>query len=455
MNKKLISLSQKFRSKFLLVLVVCVMSLTGLVVFGSLISGSFSTGSSMQVTVTKLTLNKPTSAVGDILIASVAINGGSSAVVTPPVGWNQILRTDNDTNVTLISYWKSVGINESSSYTWVVDGQTTAQGGIVAYTGVDAMNPIDDSAGNIGYSIQATSTPINASAANEMVYDVFVTDIGKQNKAGAYFSTPTGMNEKFDSTNSPFGPSIAVSDVLQVPTGVVNSKSTTITGNKPRNWSSQQITLRPTPTPGITFDSSANTTVLSDTTGSLNLTTSGLNRMLVVSITNPSAALPASVTYNGVPLTMAVGDVARSIWYLINPDLGTHQVVVDFSSNQYFSIMALSLNGVNQSVGIGSVATASDGNLVSSGSINITTQASGSWIVDVLGLDNHGGDNDPISTGVNQIRRNKTFINAAGNYWNGAQSTETTLSAGNYSLNYSWIGEFSYSMAAVEILPAN
>lgn len=101
------------------------------------------------------------------------------------------------------------------------------------------------------------------------------------------------------------------------------------------------------------------------------------------------------------------------------------------------------------------MATASDGNLVSSGSINITTQSSGSWIVDVLGLDNHGGDNDPIPTGANQIRRNKTFINAAGNYWNGAQSTETTVSAGNYSLNYSWIGEFSYSMAAVEILPAN
>ena len=56
------------------------------------------------------------------------------------------------------------------------------------------------------------------------------------------------MTEKYDVTNTPYGPSIAADDVLQVSAGNSGSVSTTIAGNKKRNWVSQQVALRPSPT---------------------------------------------------------------------------------------------------------------------------------------------------------------------------------------------------------------
>src|SRR5258708_676798 len=98
------------------------------VALADIVSGSFATGSSNDVTLTQLTLSEPASvAAGDLLLANVAVNGGNAAVVTPPTGWSQILRTDNDTNISVISYSKIAGASEPSSYTWSIDHQTTAE----------------------------------------------------------------------------------------------------------------------------------------------------------------------------------------------------------------------------------------------------------------------------------------------------------------------------------------
>jgi hypothetical protein len=59
-----------------------------------------------------------------------------------------------------------------------------------------------------------------------------------------YFSTPTGMTEKYDVAHIPLGPSTAADDVTQVNAGASGSNSSTIAGNKNRNWVSQTIALR-------------------------------------------------------------------------------------------------------------------------------------------------------------------------------------------------------------------
>jgi len=223
------------------------------VAFAAISSGAFTTASSVQVTTTTLTINKPTVSTDDLMLATIAIHGGSSAnISTVPTGWTQIARTDNDASLTLVSYWKIVGGSEPSSYQWIIDGQTTAKGGITAYSGVDGTSPIDASGGNSGLGTTATTSAITTSACNEEVVAIFAVDEGKTNNAGAYFSTPTGMTEKFDVSSTPFGPSMALDEVTQ-DAGTAASKSSTISGgNKPRNWAAQQIGLRPTVDTGET-----------------------------------------------------------------------------------------------------------------------------------------------------------------------------------------------------------
>ena len=108
-------------------------------------------------------------AAGDLLLANISVNGGNSANITAPSGWTQILRTDNDTSISIVSYYRIASASEPSNYTWTIDHQTTAKGEISRYTGVDTTNPIDASAGNIGFGTVATTTPLTTSANNEQI----------------------------------------------------------------------------------------------------------------------------------------------------------------------------------------------------------------------------------------------------------------------------------------------
>jgi hypothetical protein len=228
------------------------------VALADIVSGTPTTNHSTDVTITQLTLSKPTVATGDLMLANVSVNGGSAAIIAAPTGWTQILRTDNDTNVSLVSYWRIAGASEPSSYTWSIDHQTTAEGGITPYSGIDATDPIDTSAGNIGFGTLATTTSVTTSSANDEVVTLFATDIGKSSNAGAYFSTPPSMTEKYDITNTPFGPSTSQDEVMQTGAGSAGSVSSTISGGKARNWAAQTIALRTAPL-GIAFDNGTST----------------------------------------------------------------------------------------------------------------------------------------------------------------------------------------------------
>ena len=150
----------RFRTAFVLLGVTIVLGAT--IALADITSGTSTANISAHVTVTELTINKPTVSTGDLMLASIAINGGSSVNVTAPSGWTQISRTDNDVNVALISYWKTAGASEPSNYKWTIDTQTRAVGGITPYSGVDASNPIDVAAGNTGFGTSEMSRLICA-----------------------------------------------------------------------------------------------------------------------------------------------------------------------------------------------------------------------------------------------------------------------------------------------------
>jgi hypothetical protein len=239
------SLSNPFRSSILFfLLVILLFSVSA--AYATIISGTSTTNSSSQVTFTQLALTKPIVSVGDLMIASIAVNGGNSAVITPPFGWQQIVRTDNDVNLSLVSYYKLVGSSEPTAYVWTINGQTTAEGGITPYSGIDSENPIDLAVGNIGFGTVATTTSVATTVANDEVIAIFATDVGKSNNA-PYFAPISGMTQKYNVNNTPFGPSIASFDVLQAASGIVGSKSSAISGNKNRIWVAQQIALHTAP----------------------------------------------------------------------------------------------------------------------------------------------------------------------------------------------------------------
>ena len=330
--------------------------LLGAVAVAAIVSGAVTTNSSIRVTVTQLKLDKPASiSAGDVMLANIGINGGSSAVVsTVPSGWTQITRTDNDVNIALISYWKVASSSEPSDYTWSVDGQTTAEGGIIAYRGVDTTNPVDSMAGNTGFGTQATTSAITTNAANEQIVALFATDVGKNPNAGAYFSTSTGgMTEKYDVSNVPFGPSIAADDVIQTSAGGTGSKLSTISGNKARNWATQQIALRQPASSTIMFDNRSASVGGTNPSVSITRGTSGSNYIGLVFLAAGNTDISASdCTWGGNSMTLLMDQLgsssAHNQWfYLLAPPSGSQ--IVSCTTNGNMQLAAVTYFGVSQS----------------------------------------------------------------------------------------------------------
>jgi hypothetical protein len=268
---------------------------------------NYSQNNSNDVTVTEVTVSPPSSvAAGDLLLANISVNGGNSANITAPSGWTQILRTDNDTSISIVSYYKMASASKPSNYTWTIDHQTTAKGEISRYTGVDTTNPIDASAGNIGFGTVATTTPLTTSANNEQIVTLLAIDVGKSANAGAYFSTPTGMTERYDLSNTPFGPSNASDDVIQVTAGSSGSNSSTISGGKARNWVSQQIALRRLLEFPTIIGATTTAVVPCNETSQINFShtvATGSNQMLVVTAGAETQGEDISATYDGIAMT--------------------------------------------------------------------------------------------------------------------------------------------------------
>lgn len=235
------SINRRILSSFGVLISVLMISA---VAVAQIVSGISSVGSSANITITQLAINKPDSVMpGDVMIAGVAVNGGAPATVTPPSGWNLILRTDNETNVSVLSYWKVVGTTEPSSYTWTINSQTRAVGGITPYSGVDTTNPVDVASGASDRSTIAIAPAITTSVDDTEIITLFAYNAGVTN--GNHFEIPVGMNEKYDTTNTPFGPSLASHDMEQAVAGGSGTKSSDLGNGPQRNWVAQQIALRP------------------------------------------------------------------------------------------------------------------------------------------------------------------------------------------------------------------
>ncbi len=459
MQYSLVSFVRSHRLLASVALAIVVLGL-GTTVF-AITSGDYKVNGSAQVTTTNVTVDKPSTSSGDIMLATIAIHGGSSAVVkTVPSGWHLIASTTNDVNITLLSYWKAVGVSEPSNYQWVIQGQTYGEGAITAYSGVDTSNAVDTATSSVGLSATAIAPGITTSNPNEQIVAVFAVDEGKTNIAGDYFSLATGMTQKFDESNTPFGPSMSLQEATQATAGSVSSKSSSISGgNKARNWAAQQIALKPVVT-GITVvasgadkDSGGNYGL----SGSVSLNCNG-GTMLVASLAGYASSSVGSLTYNGVPLSRAARmkhptyGAHADIWYLKNPASGNNTLSwtwisdgpYDLSSVGWICTTGEAANPIGPNT---TGATDGGGNGVPL-TAALTTTADNSLIY-ASGWEGGGDQSNMAASGTNTTLayalQNTSVETVMGVY-------QTTTTAGSYTSGAVWSSNNAGTMAWIEIL---
>jgi len=120
-----------------------------------------------------LTLGQPSAmATGDVLIAQLAVRGGSDTTLTAPSGWSLIRQDNYDDSIAQAIYAKAISnpSTEPIQYTWYFDSGNDAAAGIADYGGVDAVVASGGQGSDSSNYIVAPSVPIpNGSPAARVI----------------------------------------------------------------------------------------------------------------------------------------------------------------------------------------------------------------------------------------------------------------------------------------------
>jgi hypothetical protein len=181
---------------------------------------------------TTITLGRPSGALGrDLLLAY--IYGGDSAgtaapIITAPVGWSLVRRTDYGYIGTMAVYSHIVGSGEPISYSWSINQAFLYASWILAYGGVDTVQPIDnDAQQSSGASGTLFSTTmLTTSGPNEMVLAGFAGYAGPAAIAAPQWTPPSGMTNRVNFNNM-VARAGAASDHLFASAGAVGPFSAT------------------------------------------------------------------------------------------------------------------------------------------------------------------------------------------------------------------------------------
>lgn len=171
------------------------------------------------------------------------------------------------------------------------------------------------------------------------------------------------------------------------------------------------------------------------------------NRLLLVAFGTHQGGGPSGVTYNGVSMTKIVEQVGSfseqvSIWGLIAPATGTHDVVVSGVSS-YRGISIYSLYNVDQAA-LPSITNGATGSSASA-SLSITPTLDNCWIVDsvtaedALTMSTVGGVSDAIQVGA-------SFENLGASHF-------VQVTAGAKTMSYTVASGQRWNICAVVVAP--
>ena len=151
------------------------------------------TSTTIQVTIPRPTGTAP----GDLLVACLTLSGGGMARSGVPTGWSTIAAVTDQSSTKVYGYYKLAGASEPAQYTWTLTKAVKNGAGIVRYSGVDQVQPLDGTATNAtGAPGTAVVLPgVTTDAPNAML----VGCVGINSSSTATLITsPTGMTEAWD-----------------------------------------------------------------------------------------------------------------------------------------------------------------------------------------------------------------------------------------------------------------
>jgi len=138
----------------------------------------------------------PGTGAGDVLIASLAING--PGVWTAPAGWVQMAAVTTAVNPKLYAYYRVASAAEPAGYTWSFNSSAMSSGGIARYAGVDTGNPLDApvSAASSSTIVPALTVPaVTTTSPRAMLVGAAAIN---SSKTAVLITGPDGMTERWD-----------------------------------------------------------------------------------------------------------------------------------------------------------------------------------------------------------------------------------------------------------------
>lgn len=208
------------------------------------VASSQATGNSSGVTI-----NKPAGvALNDVMVAAIHVgwcNSGSS--VTPPQGWTLIGETSNtgsgcgssNTTKQLATFYKVAGNAEPTTYTFTGSTNQFYVGGIVAYSGVNTVSPIN-AASNFGTQdscSQIRAASVTTTAPCTKLIGVFFCSV---NYSATNIVPPGSMTERVDvgtTGNHPWGnENLEMADEMMFGSGATGSRTAALSGCTSDGW---------------------------------------------------------------------------------------------------------------------------------------------------------------------------------------------------------------------------
>lgn len=123
--------------------------------------------SAQGLNVTSLTFSKPAgTVVNDLLLVRIASRNATMPSFTAPSGWSQLRTSASQTAIKDWIYFKVATASEPSSYVFTINAASSMQGQLLAFSGVDPLNPIDTSSGQSNTGTSINSPAVTTTVAN-------------------------------------------------------------------------------------------------------------------------------------------------------------------------------------------------------------------------------------------------------------------------------------------------
>ena len=159
---------------------------------------------------------------GDVLVACLALNGGSVSSTGVPAGWTRIAAVTAITNPHVFGYYKVAGDAEPASYSWTLTGAVANGAGIARYSGVDTTAPLDAAATTVtAPAATSASLPgVTTVTANAMLASCMALN---SSSTTITVTPPAGMTKAWDIG----GKRHALADGVQAAAGPSGAKTWT------------------------------------------------------------------------------------------------------------------------------------------------------------------------------------------------------------------------------------